>query len=106
MTHYDLRSPDAAQRYFDHSLFGQLYTMTAQMLGQLKDADDGSAARRGRPAPAVQQEPKLTLLERIDAWFWRQSQKDRDAYLARSTDVHDLERRMAALDRATASRYY
>ena len=49
---------------------------------------------------------RQTLLERLDTWFWRQAQKDREAYLARSADVFDLERRIKALERETPVRYY
>ena len=46
------------------------------------------------------------MLDRLDRWFWRQEQKAREAYLAHSQDVFDLERRMTALERGTISRYY
>lgn len=52
------------------------------------------------PAPR-----KLGLLERLDRWFWAQQQRDIEAYLARSADIHDLEQRMRNLERSTWTRY-
>lgn len=46
------------------------------------------------------------LFERIDRWFWRQSQRERERYLARSRDVFELEERIRRLERSTGSRYY
>ena len=45
------------------------------------------------------------MLERLDAWFWRQEQKDREAYLAGSADVFDLERRIDAIERGVVTRH-
>ncbi len=46
------------------------------------------------------------LLERLDAWFWRQRQRDNEAYLAQSQDVFELESRMRAIERGIGGRYY
>ena len=46
------------------------------------------------------------ILERIDRWFWRQSLRERERYLARSQDVFELEERMRRLERTIGSRYY
>ena len=48
---------------------------------------------------------KLTLFERLDRWFWAQQQRDIEAYLARSADIHDLEERMRNLERGSWHRY-
>jgi hypothetical protein len=40
---------------------------------------------------------------RIDNWFYRQQLKGREAYLAESTDIYDLERRIRDLG---LRRYY
>ena len=42
---------------------------------------------------------RRSLADRLDGWFWRRAQKEREAYLAGSVDVFDLERRIAALQR-------
>ena len=47
-----------------------------------------------------------SLLDRLDAWFWRQRQRADESYLARSQDVFELERRMRELERSVGSRYY
>jgi hypothetical protein len=50
---------------------------------------------RRMPPPAA----RLHALEHLDRWFWRQRQKHRDAYLASSTDLADVERRLRELER-------
>jgi hypothetical protein len=44
------------------------------------------------------------IFERIDRWFWRQHMRDREAYLAGSQDIFELEERIRRLERG--SRYY
>jgi hypothetical protein len=56
-----------------------------------------SAARNEAAVPA--REPRLGLLVRLDGWFTRQEQRQREAYLAQAQDIHDLERRMLHLER-------
>ncbi len=38
-------------------------------------------------------------LSRVDTWFWKQEMKRREAFLAQSADIFDLERRMRMLER-------
>lgn len=45
-------------------------------------------------------------LNRLDAWFWRQRQSAREAYLAQARDVFEVERRIRDLERNIGSRYY
>jgi hypothetical protein len=45
-------------------------------------------------------------LERLDHWFWRQQQRAVEAYLAKATDVYDLEARIRALERNVPHPYY
>ena len=104
MNHYDLTSPNAAERYFDHSLLGQLYTLMAEALGK-RTRQARPAATRLRAAAAAPTARALGILDRLDGWFWRQEQKARDDYLATSADVFELERRIEALDRGAISRY-
>lgn len=49
---------------------------------------------RGR---TLRRDPRL--LERLDRWFWRQQQREREAYLAKAQDLADLEARIKALER-------
>jgi uncharacterized protein DUF3563 len=58
---------------------------------------DATSADRARAVP-----PRLTLLQRLDRWLWRQEQKGHERYLAQATDRFDLERRMRHIDRAGA----
>lgn len=102
MRNPEISSPGAAELYFNHSIFGQLYTLIAEALGRGPRRTRVRGVGRMSPAAGTRQ----TLLERLDTWFWRQAQKDREAYLARSADVFDLERRIKALERETPVRYY
>jgi len=58
-----------------------------------------------RPVPAAKRRP-IGLLERIDRWFWRQAQREREAYLSGSRDIFELEERIRRLERSVDSRYY
>ena len=64
------------------------------------DAGQESQATSVAAAPR-----KLRFLERLDRWFWAQQQRDIEAYLARSADIHDLEQRMRNLERSAWHRY-
>ena len=92
---------DAAERYFDSSIFVQLYTLMADALSH-RSLRSGSNPSSGNPAPAS----TPGLLARLDGWFSRQEQKARDDYLARSADVFEVERRIEALERGLVPRCY
>ncbi len=51
------------------------------------------------PVPPFRAEPKPGLLDRLDDWFYRQQLNAREAYLAESKDIFDLENRMRHLER-------
>ena len=97
MSHYH-PTPNAAERYFDGSIFGQMYTLIADILGRPAGAPSAATARPEREH-AAPTKPVRKLVERVDRWFWRQEQKARDDYLAASADVFELERRIEALYR-------
>lgn len=61
----------------------------------LTDALSAQPAREPR-APA---KPRRSLSERMDHWFTDQRVRERERYLAQSTDLADLERRMRRIDR-------
>jgi hypothetical protein len=63
-------------------------------------APTGVAGARVTPARVQAEAPKLGWLDRLDRWFWSQEQAQREAYLAKASDVFDLERRMRTLERA------
>jgi len=57
---------------------------------------------------APQAEParrKIGILERLDRWFWAQQQRDLEAYLAQSADIHELEHRMRNVERGAWHRF-
>ena len=61
---------------------------------------------RNRSRPPAEITTRRSLLDRLDAWFWRQRQRSNESYLAQSQDVFELERRMRELERSVGSRYY
>ena len=54
----------------------------------------------GARAPSRSTPAGANLLDRLDAWFWRQRQRAHESYLAQSQDVFELERRMRDLERS------
>ena len=106
MGRYD--TPTAAEMYFNQSIFGHLYAAIAGVppLPQKRRQEPRRAASAAPQPSKRDAAPTSGFLDRLDAWFWRQMQKDREAYLARSSDVFDLERRIDALERGTVTRYY
>ena len=46
------------------------------------------------------------LFERLDRWLWRQQLRAREAYLAQSKDIFELEQRIRILERADGGRSY
>jgi hypothetical protein len=72
----------------------------------LPSADPASDRAGESPASDLKRAPrKIGFLERLDRWFWAQQQRDLEAYLARSADIHDLEQRMRNIERSSWHRY-
>jgi hypothetical protein len=69
----------------------------------------GLWARR-KPAPVANRDAPntrpLSLLQRFDRWLWLQQVREREAYLAQSKDIFELEARIRRLERDVGSRYY
>ena len=109
MSTAEIASPRAAELYFNNSLIGHLSSLLAQSRAGSRDR------RMPSPRGPVGRKPTARVIEAgatrrkplawLDAWFWRQEQKRREAYLAGATDIFELERRMRAYDRAIP-RYY
>lgn len=72
----------------DRSLVGILAGLTYGILKQARGGHDA--------APAA---PRRGLLDWLDTWFWKQEVKSREAFLAQSTDIVELEQRMRWLER-------
>ena len=83
---------------YDSSLANILARLTH---GILQDANDRMQEKSPPPANASSNSrwQPSTWLERLDTWFWKQDMKHREAFLARSTDIFDLEQRMRCLER-------
>ena len=66
---------------------------------------DAAASRADTPMPnaPAKSEPfgarLARWMENLDDWLYRQRMNDREAYLAQSQDVFELERRLRDLDR-------
>ena len=113
MRTHEISSPNAAELYFNNSIYGHLYTLIAEALGRPERRRD-SAEPRPQPTPlsrpsaraVAEAAPRTGFLDRLDAWFWRQAQREQEAYLAKSRDVFDLERRIRALERGEITPYY
>jgi len=69
------------------------------------NAEHKSAIAPAHLAPA-KRAPSGGILQRalsaLDNWFYRQRMKDREAYLGKSQDIFDLERRIRDLERNPA----
>ncbi len=84
-----------------NSLLGQILSLAhATFYDALPSNTDG----RPGVAPATMQPPKRASfvsrsLAAMDDWFFRQREKDREAYLAQSKDMVDLEHRLRQLER-------
>jgi hypothetical protein len=68
-------------------------------------------ARRDRHGPATPASGAAParprgVMERLEHWFWSRRQRDVEAYLGRSKDLHELEARMRDLNREPWRPYY
>jgi hypothetical protein len=85
--------------------------LLAEALGATRKSRRAPRRAKTRAAPVKPvakpvEPPRAGWLDRLDAWFWRQEQRDREAYLADSRDIFELERRIELLDREGIARYY
>lgn len=56
--------------------------------------------------PASPPERRRGWLDRLEHWLWRQEQREIEAYLAKATDIYDLEARLRAIDRNAFRPYH
>jgi uncharacterized protein DUF3563 len=92
---------------YDNTLTGVLARLTH---GILLDANQRAQLDRAKRANASDGSfassfansfaKSRSWLSRVDTWFWKQEMKRREAFLAQSADIFDLERRMRMLERA------
>lgn len=110
MRTHGISSPNAAKLYFNHSILGHVSMLLAEALGGARRKPGvprlNARARTAKSDAKVVEAPRESWLDRLDTWFWRQEQKEREAYLARSRDLFELERRIDALDRDGIARFY
>ena len=76
----------------DRSLVGILATLT---YGILNRAGPDRHAGKVTAHPATR---SVGLLDRLDTWFWKQEVASREAFLAKSADIVELEQRMRWLE--------
>jgi Protein of unknown function (DUF3563) len=92
---------------YDSSLAGILARLThgilqdANVRVQDKSAPPASEAGDAYAAASTSASTKKShgWLDRLDTWFWKQEIKNREAFLAQSIDIFDLEQRMRCLER-------
>ncbi|MDQ2961782.1 MAG: DUF3563 family protein [Pseudomonadota bacterium] len=84
------------------NLFGAWAKLTHALIFDPLRREGKPENRPTRPARAR----SSGIFERIDRWFWRQQQRDREAYLAGAQDIFELEERIRRLERSGGSRYY
>ena len=80
---------------YDNSVAGILTRLTH---GILLDANERAKEDNARAIAVGKASPRRSWLGRLDNWFWKQETKRREAYLAQSADIFDLEQRMRRLD--------
>ena len=76
----------------DRSLVGILAALTYGILDRAAPERNASKVT-ARPATG-----SVGLLDRLDTWFWKQEVASREAFLAKSADIVDLEQRMRWLE--------
>ena len=83
---------------YDNSLTGILARLTH---GILQDANERAQKDSIGPSSTFASTVSRPRgwLDRLDTWFWKQEMKSREAFLAQSTDIFDLEQRMRRLER-------
>ncbi len=57
-----------------------------------------NAPERSQPVRATARAPRRSWLDRLDDWLWDQELKSREAFLAQSADIVELEQRMRWLE--------
>ena len=81
-----------------------IFNVMATALASLPQGQDNF--EHPEVTPAGLQAPRRGLLDRLSNWAWRSEQLATEAYLAGSTDIHDLEARIRRLERRDPGRYY
>src|SRR5438552_19007162 len=95
---YDMRTMNL---FLHEPAWSGALTRSADALGSRRSGVDAGHESDPRSMNASPRSPGL--LERIDRWFRRQEQRDRERYLAQSQDVLDLEQRIRRLERSVGS---
>lgn len=68
------------------------------LTGLTYDVLQPKAPKRGEPVRATERAPRRSWLDRLDDWLWDQELKSREAFLAQSADIVELEHRMRWLE--------
>lgn len=76
----------------DRSWVGILAGLTYGILDRAAPAGDAGKVTAHLPARSP------GLLDRLDTWFWKQELANREAFLAKSADIVELEQRMRWLE--------
>ena len=84
-----------------------IFKLLAEGLG-FRERDTGTQAIRANAPSAPVESAKvesLSLLDRIDNWFWRRHQRSLEMRLAKAQDLCELERMMRGIERGDISFY-
>jgi len=95
--------PEAWVRLANALMFGPLGTTPASHGSQGYDSFSGNATVHGPRHKWIERLDQW--LDRVGNWFWRQAQRQREAYLAQAKDIFDLEERMRCLERSGGRNY-
>ena len=83
---------------YDSSLANILARLTHGILQDATDRIQEKGSLSSNASANSKWQPSVWL-DRLDAWFWKQEMKHREAFLAQSIDIFDLEQRMRCLER-------
>jgi Protein of unknown function (DUF3563) len=87
---------------YDNSFAGILARLTHGILQDANERVREKSAPPARAAGSARADSSVRSsgwLDRLDTWFWKQEMKNREAFLAQSIDIFDLEQRMRCLER-------
>ena len=78
-----------------------IFPLIARALMSLPSQPEAVERQDAAPSelPATPPERPRRWLDRLEHWLWKQEQRDIEAYLAKATDIYDLEERLRAIDR-------
>jgi hypothetical protein len=84
---------------YDGSLIGVMSRLTHGILFDANARAERESVRSDAQPAIASRKKQPSWLDRLDHWFWKQEMKSREAFLAKSIDIFDLEQRMRCIER-------